>query len=83
MNKYCNVIDSVNIYTEGVFRPHKHFNVFGLTLNASLLVTISSSKSVSKVIFTVLLILNRKKTANGVFFKIVELTKQLPYKTKK
>ena len=83
MNKYCDIIDVNKTYTEGVFRSPKSFNVFDLPHNIKVPATFFTSKSVSKVIFSVLLIFNRKKTANGGFFKVIELTKHLPYKTKK
>jgi hypothetical protein len=83
MNKCCDIIGVDKIYTEGVFRSLKPFNVFDLPHNIKVPATFFTSKSVSKVIFSVLLIFNRKKTANGVFFKVIELTKHLPYKTKK
>ena len=76
MNKCCDIIGIDKIYTDGVFRSPKPFNVFGLPHNIEAPAAFLTSKSVSKVIFSVLLIFNRKKTANGVFFKIVELTKR-------
>ena len=76
MNKYCDIIAAVKIYTESVFNSLKHFTIFDLPHNIQAPAAFYTPKSVSKVIFTVLLIFNRKKTANGVFFKIVELTKQ-------
>ena len=83
MNKYCDIIDLDKTYTEGVFRSSKPFNVFNLLNNIKAPDAFFTSKSVSKVIFAVLFIFNRKKTANGVFFKGIQLTKHLPYKTKK
>ena len=83
MNKYCDIIDVDKTYTEGVFRSPKPFNVFDLPHNIKAPDAFFTSKGVSKVIFAVLLIFNRKKTANGVFFKVIELTKHLLYKTKK
>ena len=83
MNKCCDIIGVDKIYTEGVFRSPKPFNAFDLPHNMMAPAAFFTSKSVSKVIFAVLLIFNRKKTANGVFFKVIELTKHLPYKTKK
>ena len=76
MNKYCNIIDTVKTYSEGIFRSPKNFTIFEPALILSKPVTFAYSASVSKVIFIVLLMFNHKKTANGVFFKIVELTKQ-------
>ena len=83
MNKCCDIIGVDKIYTDGVFRSPKPFNLFGLPHNIEAPAAFLTSKSVSKVIFSILLIFNRKKTANGGFFKVIELTKHLPYKTKK
>lgn len=76
MNKYCDIIVAVKIYTGGVFSSLKHFTIFDRSLNLRANDIFVTSISVSKFIFTVLLIFKRKKTANGVFFKIVELTKR-------
>ena len=83
MNKYCDIIDLDKTYTEGVFRSPKPFNVFDLLNNIKAPAAFFTSQSVSEVIFAVLLIFNRKKTANGIFFIGIQLTKHLPYKTKK
>ena len=61
MNKYCDIIDVNKTYTEGVFRSPKPFKVFDLHHNIKAPAAFLTSKSVSKVIFTVLLIFNRKK----------------------
>jgi len=82
MNKYCNIIDSVKIYTEGVFRSPKHFSVFDPALNPSAPAAIFTSKKCIESHIYSSLNTQSQKTANEVFFKIVELTKQLPYKTK-
>ncbi len=76
MNKYCDIIAAVKIYTGGVFSSLKHFTIFDPPLNLRSNDVFVTSIGVSKFIFTVLLIFNRKKTANGVFFKIVQLTKR-------
>ena len=75
MNKYCDIIDAVITYLEGVFRSLKGFKGFEPTLILRTSDKYVSSKSVSKVIFIVLLMFNHKKTKNRVLFKIVEGTK--------
>ena len=75
MNKYCDIIDAVITNLEGVFRSLKGFKVFKPALILRTSDKYVSSKSVSKVIFIVLLMFNHKKTENRVLFKIVEGTK--------
>tara|TARA_B110000285_G_scaffold42051_1_gene46344 strand:- start:62 stop:247 length:186 start_codon:yes stop_codon:yes gene_type:complete len=60
MNKYCDIIDAVKTSSEGVFRPLKNFTIFGPALMLSKPVAFAYSTSVSKGIFSVLLIFNRK-----------------------
>lgn len=69
MNKYCVIIDVNKTYTEGVFRSPKPFKGFDLHHNIKAPADFLTSKSVSKVIFTVLLIFNRKKLLMAYFLK--------------
>jgi len=69
MNKYCDIIDVNKTYTEGVFRSLKPFKVFDLHHNIKAPAAFFTSKSVSKVIFAVLLIFNRKKLLMAYFLK--------------
>ena len=75
MNKYCDIIAAVKIYTESVFSSLKNFTIFEPALILRTYGKYVTSRSVSKVIFIVLLMFNHKKTENRVLFKIVEGTK--------
>lgn len=75
MNKYCNIITAIKIYLEVVLSSLKRFTIFTPPLNRGLVAFLTAAR-VSKVIFAILLIFNRKTTFDGVFIKLVELTKQ-------
>jgi len=69
MNKYCNIIDSVKIYTEGVFRSPKHFSVFDPALNPSAPAAIFTSKKCIESHIYSSLNTNRKKLLMKCFLK--------------
>ena len=76
MNKYCDILGTLKTYSEAVSRTLKHFNVFEPPFMLRMPAAFTYSISVTKIIFTIHLIFNRKKTANGVIFRIIQSTKQ-------